>query len=45
MMRWGLIQWRYREVLLVDDLFMLSEAQRLATTMKMKPNKAFTLAI
>jgi len=27
MMRWGLIQWRYREVLLVDDLFMLSEAQ------------------
>ena len=26
-MRWGLIQWRYREVLLVDDLFMLSEAQ------------------
>jgi len=27
MMRWGLIQWWYREVLLVDDLFMLSEAQ------------------
>ena len=26
-MRWGLIQWRYREVLLVGDLFMLSEAQ------------------
>jgi putative transposase len=27
MMCWGLIQWRYREVLLVDELFMLSEAQ------------------
>jgi putative transposase len=26
-MCWGLIQWRYREVLLVDELFMLSEAQ------------------
>jgi putative transposase len=27
MIRWGLIQWRYQEVLLVDDLFMLSKAQ------------------